>query len=80
MSPVRPRWSSTRRARVLAFNKPAQALFAGIEKDADARSLLSLDRNAGALVGAGPDGSPQDAGRDRTAHLSGHELGIAAAR
>ncbi len=28
--------------RVLAFNKPARALFAGIEKDADASNLLSL--------------------------------------
>ena len=30
------------RARVLAFNKPAQTLFAGIEKDADATRLLAL--------------------------------------
>lgn len=29
-------------ARVLAFNKPAQALFAGVEKDTDANQLLSL--------------------------------------
>jgi PAS domain-containing protein len=30
------------RSRVLAFNKPARSLFAGIEKDADASGLLSL--------------------------------------
>lgn len=30
-------------SRILAFNKPALSLFAGIEKDADASSLLSLE-------------------------------------
>lgn len=42
------------RGNVLAFNKPAAALFAGIEKDAPASQLLSLTPMSGTTTGAIP--------------------------